>query len=316
MRHLAGAAPAQLARTVRGLVRRGAAVAAAPSGAGKKVARYWTGHNVTAHRRFGSAAESLEYFHWRNDQYFNYIALMPVTGQHGKAVLDFGCGPGNDIVGFGTYSAPARLIGIDVSTRSLAEARERLALHDIACELLLHAPESTVLPLDDGAVDYVHCSGVLHHTPDPSALLREFRRVLRPDGAARIMVYNYDSLWVHLYVAYQKQLVEQALPGLDLRAAFAKTTDGPDCPISRVFRPAEFIALAEAAGFSARFLGAAISMHEAALLPKRFDAIADPRLPAESRRFLAALTLDEHGLPMHEGHYAGVDGCYLLSPRA
>jgi ubiquinone/menaquinone biosynthesis C-methylase UbiE len=242
--------------------------------------------------------------------------LMPVTGQHGKAVLDFGCGPGNDIVGFGAYSAPARLIGIDVSTRSLAEARERLALHDIACELFLHAPESTVLPLDDGAVDYVHCSGVLHHTPDPSALLREFRRVLRPDGAARIMVYNYDSLWVHLYVAYQKQLVEQALPGLDLRAAFAKTTDGPDCPISRVFRPAEFIALAEAAGFSARFLGAAISMHEAALLPKRFDAIADPRLPAESRRFLAALTLDEHGLPMHEGHYAGVDGCYLLSPRA
>jgi ubiquinone/menaquinone biosynthesis C-methylase UbiE len=282
---------------------------------GQKVASYWTEHNVTVHHRFASAAESLDYFHWRNDQYFNYLQLMPVAGQDGTIVVDFGCGPGHDLVGFGTYSKPARLIGIDVSLSSLAEAESRLALHGIRCELIRLDPSASTLPLDDGSVDYLHCSGVLHHTPEPLTLLKECRRVLRSGGTARIMVYNYDSLWVHLYVAYQKQLVEGAMQGLDLRAAFAKTTDGPDCPISRVYRPAEFVALAVEAGFDGRFLGAAVSMHEAGLLPKRFDAIADRRLPSECRRFLAELTFDEHGLPRHRSHFAGINGCYLLRPR-
>src|SRR6185437_7824589 len=266
----------RIMRTVKGLLQGGAAPDAAP---GAAVASYWTDHNVTAHHRFATAADSLNYFHWRNDQYFGYIDLMPVAGQDGKVVVDFGCGPGHDLVGFGAYSKPSRLIGIDVSPSSLAEARDRLALHGIRCELIALDPSATTLPLADGSVDYLHSSGVLHHTPEPAGWLREFRRVLRRDAGARIMVYNYDSLWLHLYVAYQKQLVEGTLVGLDLRAAFAKTTDGPDCPISRVYRPTEFVALAKEAGFDAEFLGAGISMHEASLLPNRFAAIQDYRLP-------------------------------------
>jgi ubiquinone/menaquinone biosynthesis C-methylase UbiE len=313
-RRLAGV-PRALARTLKQTVQGGVSSAVLADGAGQRAASYWTQHNVTSHHRFASAAESLDYFHWRNDQYFNYIELMPVSGQDGKVVVDFGCGPGHDLVGFGSYSRPARLIGIDVSASSLAEAEDRLALHGIGCELIRLDPTAATLPLEDRSVDYVHSSGVLHHTPDPLALLKEFQRVLRSSGEARIMVYNYDSLWVHLYVAYQKQLVEGAMADLDLRTAFAKTTDGPECPISRVYRPTEFVALAAEAGFEGCFLGAGISMHEAGMLPKRFDAIPDRRLPAESRRFLATLTFDEHGLPMHRGHYAGVDGCYLLKPR-
>ena len=44
-------------------------------------ADYWTSHNVTNHRGFPSAKASLDYFHWRNAQYYPYIDLMPVTGQ-------------------------------------------------------------------------------------------------------------------------------------------------------------------------------------------------------------------------------------------
>ena len=66
---------------------------------------------MTAHERFASETESLTYLRWRNDQYFGYLELMPVHSQDGRVVLDFGCGPGHDLVGFATSSKPARLIG-------------------------------------------------------------------------------------------------------------------------------------------------------------------------------------------------------------
>ena len=160
---------------------------------------------------------------------------MPVGAQDGKIVLDFGCGPGHDLVGFATASRPARLIGIDVSPSSIAEARERLSLHQAVCEFIQLDPRSTQLPLAGASVDYVHSSGVLHHLPDASPLLREFRRVLRPSGSARIMIYNHDSVWMHLFVAYMKRIVEKAHADLTLEQAFGRTTDGEDCPIAHVF---------------------------------------------------------------------------------
>ena len=279
------------------------------------VADYWTRYNVTLHRRFGSAEESLAYLRWRNDQYDGYGELMPVAGQDGRVVLDFGCGPGHDLIGFATSSKPARLIGIDVSPSSLAEAEARLRLHNAACELVHLDAAATELPLPTGCVDYVHSSGVLHHLPDPLSWLREFRRVLRRGGEARIMVYNHDSVWMHLLVAYMKRVLEKAFLDLSLEEAFARTTDGEDCPIAEVYRPEEFLALAGEAGFEAHFAGAAVSMQEARIMPYRWDAIQDRATPEPSRRFLLELNIDDRGLPRYRGHGAGIDGCFRLRLR-
>ena len=81
-----------------------------PGDHGQRSAAYWEGHNVTLHHGFRDAAESLAYFRWRNDQYIGYIERMPVSGFDDKAVLDFGCGPGHDLVGFTTHSRPSRLV--------------------------------------------------------------------------------------------------------------------------------------------------------------------------------------------------------------
>ena len=273
---------------------------------------YWTDHNVTMHHEFASPEESLDYFYWRNDQYFDYIDLMPVSGQDDRVVLDFGCGPGHDLVGFGVYSKPKRLIGADVSRSSLQEARARLKLHNIAADLILVDANTPFLPMETSSIDHIHCSGVVHHVPDPVGVLKEFRRILKPEGSANVMVYNFDSIWLHLYVAYQKILVENLYSGLDIREAFSKTTDGENCPISRVYTAAEFVALCRQAGLRAELVGVAVSAWEATLLPKRFDALLDRRLRSESRRFLTALELDRRGLPLFRGIPAGVDGCYRL----
>lgn len=280
--------------------------------ADRVVEQYWTDHNVTSHRRFSSIEDSVNYFHWRNAQYFRYIDLMPVNGADGLSVLDFGCGPGHDLVGFGVFSKPARLIGCDVSANSLSEAAERLSLHSINAEILHQDVHVAPLPLDTQCLDLIHSSGVLHHMRQPHLAFAEFRRILKPGGRLQIMVYNYSSLWMHLYVAYQRQIVEGLHQGLDLRAAFAASTDGPDCPISRAYTPDEFVALAKAEGFRCESFGAAIAVWEMSLLPKRFDALMNERLPSESRKFLSSLAFDEYGLPLHKGVHAGVDGCYHL----
>jgi len=275
------------------------------------VSEYWNSHNVTGHRAFATVDESLKYFAWRNSQYVNYIKLMPVAGFDGKRVLDFGCGPGHDLVGFGVYSKPSFLAGVDVSASSVQEARARLALHGIAADVRRLDP-SQPLPFEAATFDHIHSSGVLHHVEDPLATLRELKRVLRPGGNLYVMVYNFDSLWMHLLVAYHRTIVEQRYTDLSPREQFARSTDGDACPISRCYRLDEFIELAKAAGFNATFAGAAVSMRELSLIGTRFEAIMDPRLPEENRRFLESLEFDRQMLPLVDGRHAGIDAVYYL----
>ena len=69
------------------------------------------------------------------------------------------------------------------------------------------------------------------------------------------MVYNRDSIWRHLYVAYQRMVVDGDYSGLSIDEAFSRTTDGEDCPIARNYSGGDFVAECEAAGFEARYLG-------------------------------------------------------------
>jgi ubiquinone/menaquinone biosynthesis C-methylase UbiE len=277
------------------------------------VADYWTRHNVTLHHKFATPDESAAYLEWRNDQYFDYIKYMPLDRVSGMRVLDFGCGPGHDLVGFGIHSKPARLVGTDLSSSSLAEAQSRLDLHGIKAELIRLDPAATRLPLEDSSFDFMHSSGVIHHVEDTVATLQELRRVMAPGARGQIMVYNRNSIWFHLYVSYQIRLVEGRYADIAIEDAFARSTDGEDCPISRVFAPDDFTAIVEKAGLRCRFIGAGISAYEAMLFHElRFKANMDRRLPKESRRFLHDLTLDSRGLPMYGSHLAGVDACYEI----
>jgi ubiquinone/menaquinone biosynthesis C-methylase UbiE len=306
----------------RSLTRRGVALARSAAGVARRLGRrpqtsqeFWSSYNVTEHRRFHDRDESLRYFWWRCDQYVDYLDHMPVTGHGDKVVLDYGCGPGHDLVGFAEYSKPSRLLGMDVSAASLSEAADRLMLHGAKPELI-RIDESTVrLPLPDASVDYVHCSGVLHHVPDPLAVLREFRRVLRPDGHGRIMVYNYESVWLHLYAAHMLRFAHPADRRQTVREAFRRSTDTEHCPISVAWTPAEVADMAARAGFTSRHVGNAVSLHELVILPKRFDAIVNADLEQEHRRFLLGLTFDRRGLPYSGDKAAGIDACYSLEPR-
>jgi ubiquinone/menaquinone biosynthesis C-methylase UbiE len=277
---------------------------------------YWGDFTVYA-LPFKSAQESLDYLEWRFEQYPLFREFMQLYGQHDdQVVLDYGCGPGNDVAGFLVHTQAKKVIGIDVSGKALGIAAKRVALHNIAHERveLIQTTDSTPqIPLDDVSVDYIHCEGVLHHTSHPDAILQEFQRILKPGSEVCIMVYNRNSLWLHLHTAYIKMVLENAFPGLSLMDAFAKTTDSEACPIARCHAPEEFIALCNQAGFETEFIGGYLSLHELLILKELGQkAMEDERLAIEHREFLRALAYDEKGYPMYEGKHAGIGAVYRL----
>ena len=122
---------------------------------------YWSGYTVHVNDRLLASAEgSLRYFQWRCDQYPGYLDLMPVHGLDDCDVLDYGCGPGHDVVGIATYSKPRSLIGLDVSDRALAVAKRRLALHKFGDHVTVRKLMGYSIPLPDSSVDYIHLCSV------------------------------------------------------------------------------------------------------------------------------------------------------------
>jgi SAM-dependent methyltransferase len=276
---------------------------------------YWTRHHVAApDGGFSSVDASLAHYTWRNHVNPGHLELMPVNDVSGKVVLDYGCGPGNDVIGFGHFGKPARLLACDVSPTALALARRRAALHTFDVEFSRIADSPVDLPYESASIDVIHSAGVLHHTSDPAAILREFRRVLRPNGEVRIMVYNRNSLWMHLYVSYILMIEQGLYAGMSPDEAFPRSTDGEDCPIARCYRPEEFVALGAASGLTGKFVGAGITLTELELLPRRWQALADPRIAGESREFLYELTFDNRGWPRYRDEVAGVNAYYRFRP--
>jgi len=127
------------------------------------------------------------------------------------------------------------------------------------------------------------------------------------------MVYNRDSLWMHLYTAYVRMLVEGEFGGLSLEDAFRRNTDGPNCPLARCYSGSEFLTICRQVGFQGQYRGGYLSRHELECQDQfGVQALADERLPAEHREFLKGLTRDANGYPLYQGKHAGVGGVYHL----
>jgi ubiquinone/menaquinone biosynthesis C-methylase UbiE len=105
------------------------------------------------------------------------------------AVLEVGCGLGTDGAQFA--KAGARYTGIDLTDAAVELAKRRFELFDLPGTFRVTDAERLDFP--DNSFDLVYSHGVLHHTPDTAAAIREIHRVLRPGGKAVVMLYHRDS---------------------------------------------------------------------------------------------------------------------------
>ena len=112
-------------------------------------------------------------------------------GPAAECVLDLGCGPGTWSVELKRRGA-RRVVAADLTDAALALTSRRAALFGFDIETSRQNAEA--LTFADASFTHVNCLGVIHHTPDTAACVREMARVLEPGGTAVIAVYHRNLL--------------------------------------------------------------------------------------------------------------------------
>jgi ubiquinone/menaquinone biosynthesis C-methylase UbiE len=136
------------------------------------------------------------------------LALLDLLDEH-WVIGDLGCGAGH--ISEALAPCVGRVIAVDESGPMLAAAQARLEQH-ANVDLRIGTIES--LPIDDGALDVAILFLVAHFISDPSKVMREIRRTLKPGG--RILIVD---LMAHDRVEYVVQLghVWQGFDGDQMR---------------------------------------------------------------------------------------------------
>ena len=110
---------------------------------------------------------------------------------HDKRVLEIGCGLGTDATNFAR--AGAEYTGVELSEVSLGLARKRFEVFGLNGTFVHANAEQLTDHVHRASFDLVYSFGVIHHTPNPDAVLRQARKVIRPNGEFRLMLYAKDS---------------------------------------------------------------------------------------------------------------------------
>jgi ubiquinone/menaquinone biosynthesis C-methylase UbiE len=85
--------------------------------------------------------------------------------------------------------------------------------------------DAEALPFADTSFDLVYSWGVLHHTPNTKRALDEIRRVLKPRGEARVMLYSRRS-WV-AFGAWLRYAALRGHPWRSLSQVLAQHMESP-----------------------------------------------------------------------------------------
>lgn len=126
----------------------------------------------------------------------------------GLSVLDVGSGTGRDACAIARVVTPqGSVVGVDVSTRMVEEARKRAAALGVAADFV--EGDGAALTFPDATFDRSRAERVLMHVQDPERVVREMVRVTRPGGlvvvseidAGTIFLGASDSDVVHLLEA-------------------------------------------------------------------------------------------------------------------
>jgi tetratricopeptide (TPR) repeat protein/SAM-dependent methyltransferase len=142
-------------------------------------------------------------------------------------VLAAGCGTGQEAIAIATARSPCRVVGLDLSLRSLAYACRMAA--ELGVDNVRFVQGDI---LDSGRLGQrfhvIESSGVLHHMADPLAGWRALRDCLEPGGLMRLGLYSERARADVVHA--REQIAADALSPVDtdIRAFRARVLSAPD----------------------------------------------------------------------------------------
>jgi SAM-dependent methyltransferase len=110
----------------------------------------------------------------------------------GRSIGDVGCGDGILDLGVMHTAHPARLVGFDIKPHDPARLTTLAAEHSVPPvppTLTFRTCDERSLPAENGEFDVVFSWSAFEHMLDPTAVARDIRRILRPDGALMVQVW-------------------------------------------------------------------------------------------------------------------------------
>ena len=109
-------------------------------------------------------------------------------------ILDAGCGSGVGTEYLVHLNPEAQVVGIDLSSGTLAVARERCQRSGADRVTFQQLSIYDVAQLE-GEFELINCVGVLHHMPDPIKGIKALANKLAPGGLLHIFVYAALGRW-------------------------------------------------------------------------------------------------------------------------
>jgi ubiquinone/menaquinone biosynthesis C-methylase UbiE len=114
-----------------------------------------------------------------------YVARRAVALREQGEAADLGCGPGLLVTELARQAPGLHVTGVDLADEMLELAEETARLADLGERVTFKKGDVQRLPFPDGSLDLVVSTLSLHHWRDPSAVLDEVARVLRPPDRER-----------------------------------------------------------------------------------------------------------------------------------
>lgn len=100
--------------------------------------------------------------------------------------VDAGCGQGVDLFLIWKLlrevRPEARFCGLEANPRAIALCEHKRRYYQAHQVEIVPCDVAVRLPFPDQSIDFLYCSEVLEHLPEPEPLLMEFRRVVKADG--------------------------------------------------------------------------------------------------------------------------------------